>query len=62
MGNIYIIKIKQTLEMVHKTLKTQESVLKEFERKYETILKPQQAKAGQNEKGLENSRTGGVLV
>jgi hypothetical protein len=31
--DIQITNIKQTLEMVHKTLKTQESVMKEFERK-----------------------------
>ncbi len=54
--------IKQTLEMVHKTLNTQEGVMKEFERKYEAILKPQQGKPSQSQNNQENSRTGGVLV
>ncbi len=48
--------------MVHKTLKTQESVLKEFERKYANILKPQQAKQESNEKVKEGLKSGGVLV
>jgi hypothetical protein len=48
--------------MVHKTLNTQESVMKEFEKKYETILKPQQGKSAQTEKAKENTRSGGVLI
>jgi|LauGreDrversion4_2_1035121.scaffolds.fasta_scaffold680969_2 hypothetical protein len=48
--------------MVHKTLNTQESVMKDFERKYETILKPQQGKSNQAEKAKESTRSGGVLI
>lgn len=48
--------------MVHKTLNTQESVMKEFEKKYESILKPQQAKNNQSQKTADSSRSGGVLV
>jgi hypothetical protein len=56
------LKIKQTLEVVHKTLKTQEGVLKEFERKYATILKPQQQKQEQVQKAQSDKKAGGVLV
>jgi hypothetical protein len=42
-------------------LKTQEGVLKEFERKYAHILKPQQGKDNKNETN-QTGKTGGVLV
>jgi hypothetical protein len=48
--------------MVHKTLKTQEEVLKDFEKKYANILKPQHNKGDKNDKQRDSSRSGGVLV
>jgi hypothetical protein len=50
------------LEVVHKTLKTQESVLKEFEKKYGNILKPQTQKATVSDKKEVEKKSGGVLA
>lgn len=58
--DVQIVNIKQTLELVQKTLKTQESVMKEWEKKYASILgtqKKEQASANTN----TNSK-GGLLA
>merc|ERR1712032_24471 len=56
-----IFNIKQTLELVHRTLKTQEGVMKDFEKKYADVLNLN--KTQQNEtKKQEAKSTGGLLV
>ncbi len=62
-ANVYrfkYIQIKQTLEFVHNTLKTQESVLREFEKKYADVLKL--GKGTQDNTQKVDSKSSGVLV
>ena len=60
--DLQIVNIKQTLEVVQKTLKSQETTIKEMERMYSNLLQPQK----NNQKGKEVSQTqtskGGVLA
>jgi hypothetical protein len=43
-------------------MKTQEDVLKEFERKYSEILQPQMKKEAEKKEGEQTKSGGGVLV
>ena len=54
-----ILNIKQTLEVVQKSLKTQEGVMKEWEKKYSSILAPQKQQAAAESKAVSK---GGVLA
>ena len=60
--DLQIVNIKQTLEVVQKTLKSQETTIKEMERAYSNLLQPQK----NNQKGKEVAQTqtskGGVLA
>ncbi len=60
--DLQIVNIKQTLEVVQKTLKSQETTIKEMERAYSNLLQPQK----NNQKGKDVTQTqtskGGVLA
>jgi hypothetical protein len=55
----HIMNIKLTLEAVQKTLKTQEGVMKDWEKKYSDILTPQKQQTTQT---ATTSSKGGVLA
>ena len=55
-----IINIKQTLDLVQKSLKTQEAVMKEFEKTFSKVLVPQKSK--QTQESNVSSGKGGVLA
>lgn len=57
--DVQIMNIKQTLDVVMKTLKTQEGVMKEWEKKYANILAPQKQQATQQ---TTTTSKGGVLA
>lgn len=56
-----IINIKQTLDIVQKTMKTQEATLKEWERKYSSLLGAQK-KGNNNATSETGTNKGGVLA
>ena len=61
--NLQIQNIKQTLDVVQKTLKTYEDTLKDWEKKYSSILHAAMGK--QNQQQTQKSETiskGGVLA
>lgn len=55
-----IVYIKQTLDLVQKSLKEQESTVKEFEKIYSKVLVPQKSKSPQE--STTSSSKGGVLA
>ena len=65
--NVEIANIKQTLDVIYRTMSQQESILNEYEKKYNEILTPAFKKYEKMEEEKEkekdkNSNDGGVLV
>lgn len=56
-----IVNIKQTLELVQKSMKAQEEVMKEWEKKYSSIL-GNQKKTNESENIQQGTSKGGVLA
>ena len=58
-----ISNIKVTLDVVNKSMKQQEDILTQFEKKYGDILRESTAKKSEDKKeNKENKEGGGVLV
>ena len=60
--NIEIANIKQTLDVVYRTMTQQESILNEYEKKYNDILLPSLKKLEGKEEEKEKKNEGGVLA
>lgn len=60
--NIEITNIKQTLDIVYKTMQQQEAIMNDFEKKYSDIIRPQPKKTEVKKEEKENKSAGGVLV
>ena len=56
-----IVNIKQTLELVQKSMKAQEDVLKEWEKKYSHLL-GNQKKTNETQNVQQTTSKGGVLA
>eukprot|EP00340_Litonotus_pictus_P004950 CAMPEP_0170514574 /NCGR_PEP_ID=MMETSP0209-20121228/1162_1 /TAXON_ID=665100 ORGANISM="Litonotus pictus, Strain P1" /NCGR_SAMPLE_ID=MMETSP0209 /ASSEMBLY_ACC=CAM_ASM_000301 /LENGTH=135 /DNA_ID=CAMNT_0010798729 /DNA_START=11 /DNA_END=418 /DNA_ORIENTATION=+ len=55
-----IMNIKQTLDVVQKTMRSQEAIMKEWEKKYSSVLGQQ--KQSKPEENKTNTSKGGVLA
>ena len=61
--NIEIANIKQTLDIVYKTMTQQESIINEYEKKYNDIIAPALKKKLDKQDDEKNKKTSdGVLV
>ena len=61
--NIEIANIKQTLDIVYKTMTQQESIINEYEKKYNDIISPALKKKLDKQDDEKNKKTSdGVLV
>ena len=61
--NIEIANIKQTLDIVYKTMTQQESIINEYEKKYNDIIAPALKKKLDKQEDEKNKKTSdGVLV
>ena len=59
---VEIANIKQTLDVVYKTMTQQENILNEYEKKYSEILAPTLKKTEKQEDEKDKKNDGGVLV
>ena len=63
--NVEIANIKQTLDIIYRTMNQQESILNEYEKKYNDILTPilkKYEKMDEDKEKDKNNDTGGVLA
>ena len=62
--NVEIANIKQTLDVIYRTMTQQESILNEYEKKYNELLEPIIKKYDkiEEEQKNKNSEIGGVLA
>lgn len=50
------------MDVVYKSMKQQEEIVQQFEKKYGHILQEQTKKAAEKKEGEQNKSAGGVLV
>ena len=60
--NIEIANIKQTLDVVYRTITQQENILNEYEKKYNDILLPSLKKFEKKDEEIKEKSEGGVLA
>ena len=60
--DVEIANIKATLDVVYKSMKQQEEIVAEFEKRYGDVLKQGQKKQTEKKETTENKSAGGVLV
>ena len=62
--NIEIVNIKQTLDVIYRTMTQQENILNEYQKKYNDLLEPTMKKFEKMEEEIQknNNDSGGVLA
>ena len=60
--DVEIANIRATLDGVYKSMKQQEEIVAEFEKRYGDVLKQVQKKQTEKKETTENKSAGGVLV
>ena len=60
--NVEIANIKQTLDVVYRTITQQESILNEYEKKYNDILLPSLKKIEKKDEDKKEKNEGGALA
>ena len=60
--DVEIANIKATLDVGYKSMKQQEEIVAEFEKRYGDVLKQVQKKQTEKKETTENKSAGGVLV
>ena len=60
--NVEISNIKQTLDVVYRTMAQQENILNEYEKKYNNLLLPTLQKLEKEEEEKIKKNSGGVLA